>query len=150
MIEISQKDLRNELEKDKRIQQIAKANVSNQKNYYYLIGQGFQSRYRKKELTEITNSVFDRNHEEIVAYCTVCNQFVKVSNSRLFPFNKVPKKCFNSQTTRRQRQLRQTFASSTSKTIRYIAIDSGILGIQTSISERTAGIKRSFTSHLKL
>jgi hypothetical protein len=47
----------------------------------------------QEELTEIRNSIFDRFHEEIVA-CTVCNQFVKISNSRLFPFNKVPKKMF--------------------------------------------------------
>jgi hypothetical protein len=41
------------------------------------------------ELTEITNSIFDRFHEEIVS-CAVCNQFKQVSKCKLFPFKKVP------------------------------------------------------------
>ncbi len=44
-------------------------------------------------LTEITNSIFDRFHEDIVS-CAVCNQFKKVSKCKLFPFKKVPQKMF--------------------------------------------------------
>jgi len=48
----------------------------------------------KDHITEITNCIYDRYHEEIVS-CAVCNQFIEISKSKLFPFNKAPRKLFS-------------------------------------------------------
>jgi hypothetical protein len=55
---------------------------------------GMSEPVSKEQLTEITNSIYDRYHEEIVS-CAVCNQFIEISKSKIFPFNKSPRKLFS-------------------------------------------------------